>query len=199
MHLLFLTALLANPIVLDVPGLTCPTCVRPVQRALALTEGVETVKVDWRAAKVEVSVAANSVKRETLVAVLADAGFPVSDDTTTRVPGDYLNIDTIPPQVVDLAVWGKITVVAVCTPGCAPCVEIKKDLEVFASRVKDLAVRVVVISGEAGPGADFIPNGGEVPFLYVYDKTKAKRYAGGNSGNEVYRSVESILGVLSTK
>ena len=195
MHAFYLIAALANPIVLDVPGLTCPTCVRPVQRALALTDGVQKVSVDWRSAKVEVTVEPNTVTRDNLVATLDSAGFAVSETPIVKGNGDYLSIDSIPPRVDELAVWGKLTVVAVCTPGCAPCVEIKKDLEVLMSRVRELAVRVVVVQGDQGPGSDFIPNGGEVPFLYVYDRQKKLRYRGGNSGHEVYGTVESLLGV----
>ena len=33
--------MLATPVVLEVPGLTCPTCVIPVLKALALAPGVQ--------------------------------------------------------------------------------------------------------------------------------------------------------------
>jgi len=190
-----LISLLANPIILDVPGLTCPTCVRPVQRALALTNGVDKVQVDWRTAKVKVTIRTGEVTRERLVEVLKDTGFPVSENSPPTHPGDYLAVQKLPPTVNDLAVWGKITVVAVCTPKCAPCTQIKGDLEVFASRVRDLAVRIVVVDGEGSEATNFLPNGSDVPWLYVYDTEKNRQYAGGNQQNQVYTAVETLLGV----
>jgi len=202
MNVFILIAVLANPIVLEVPGLTCPTCVPPVKKALAMVDGVNKIEIDWRTRMVSVTVDAKSkLDRSTLAARLETAGYPAKDagpknEKVASVPkGDVLFIKDPPQDPGRLSVWGKVTVVAVCTPSCAPCDVFKRDLTLFAQRVESLAVRVVVVDSPKHPAADYMPARADVPYAYVYDKKGVKRYAGGTADQAVYRQVEEILGI----
>ena len=202
MNGLILLAVLANPIVLEVPGLTCPTCVAPVKKALALVEGVEKVEIDWRTRKVSISVTDKSkLDRGMLAQILKKAGFPptaTAQTVGTKTKGDLGDVLLIkaPPKSPDrLSVWGKVTIVGVCTPNCAPCDVLKRDLTLFAQRVKAIAVRLVVVDGPKHPAAAYLPARAEIPYAYVYDTIGQRRYAGGAAGQIVYRTAEEILGV----
>ena len=199
MFLYLIAALLANPVVLEVPGLTCPTCVAPVKKALALVDGVKAVRIDWRSRRVEVDIEVGKVDEGTLRARLAAAGFAAADeDTPTAVDTslDYLAVTSPPPEPKMLAVWGKATVVAVCTPKCAPCDVAKRDLKLFAQRANRVAVRVVTVDGPESAAAAYLPKRAEIPYLYVFDTKAQQRYAGGmGAGGAVYRAVEDALGV----
>ena len=59
---------------LSVKGMMCPHCVAHVQKALAAIEGVSEVNVSLEGASATVK-AQNSVKKETLVAAVTDAGY----------------------------------------------------------------------------------------------------------------------------
>jgi copper chaperone CopZ len=199
MNILFLIAILANPLVFEVPGLTCPTCVPPVKKTLALVDGVNHVKVDWRARTVSVSLDPKAgVSRADLAARLAKAGFPVGDSKTSTVNGprgDVLLIETPPKEPARLSVWGKVTIVAVCTPACAPCDVFKRDAKLFAQRVNAVALRLVVIDGPGHPANHYLPQRADIPFVYVYDQTGQLKYAGGTKDQVVYTTVENILGI----
>ena len=76
MLLLLSIILSVTPIEFIVPGLTCPTCVAPVKKALALTDGVKKVEIDWRTRMVKVTVdTPGEATRKRLSKVLADAGY----------------------------------------------------------------------------------------------------------------------------
>ena len=70
-----LITILMAPLTLDVPGLTCPTCVKPVQKSLALMDGVNQVKIDWRSRKVLIDFDDKRTSEKAIRARLKDAGF----------------------------------------------------------------------------------------------------------------------------
>jgi len=61
--------------VLDVLGMTCPSCVRHVNAALADLEGVLKVDVRLREGKVSVQYDSEVVNPNTLVEALREAGY----------------------------------------------------------------------------------------------------------------------------
>ncbi len=196
---LILSLLLATTIVFEVPGLTCPTCVPPVKKALALVDGVQGIQIDWRARRIELTVDSEKVTEAQLRAILSESGFAATDEDTPKKAdrtADYLELKERPESPAKLAVWGKATVVAVCTPACVPCDAVKKDLTMFAQRANRVAVRVVTIPSDETAPPSFLPKGASFPYLWVYD-TQTKRVFAGQSGkeNEMYRAVEAALGV----
>ncbi len=199
MVMYLLTVLLAAPIVFEVPGLTCPTCVAPVKKTLALTDGVTAVRVDWRARRVEVEVEVGKVTEADLRARLESAGFPAKNEDSPVEPQaslDYLVVDTAPPKPSALAVWGKATIVALCTPSCAPCDTAKRDLKLFAQRASNVAVRILTIDLADNASAALLPKRADIPYLYVFDRQAKQLYAGGmGDGQVVYQAVESALGI----
>jgi copper chaperone len=62
-------------IVLEVAGMTCPSCVRHVSAALTEVEGVTKVEVRFRNGKVLVQYDPSVAKVETLVEALREAGY----------------------------------------------------------------------------------------------------------------------------
>jgi len=198
MNTLLFIAILANPLVFQVPGLTCPTCVPPVKKALALVEGVDQIKVDWRTRTISVSVDPKvKLSKADLAVRLAKAGFPVQADKAQEKShsGDVLLIEKPPKVPARLSVWGKATIVAVCTPSCAPCDVFKRDARLFAERVDAVALRLVIVDGANHPAQHYLPPRADVPFVYVYDRVGGLAYSGGTADQVVYRTVEKILGV----
>ncbi len=187
--------MMANPLVLEVPGLTCPTCVKPVQKALALTKGVERVQVDLETRKVTIVFDAAQTGEAKLRKVLDEAGFPAnapSAPALTRGKADWVKVGTPPPDPAALAVSGKATVVAVCSPDCAPCDGFKKTLALMGERVTKVAIRVVMVTDPGG--GHYLPAKASVPYAYVYDLAGKALYAGA-AGDAVYLAVEEALGV----
>jgi thiol-disulfide isomerase/thioredoxin len=140
----------------------------------------------------------NAVGRSQLEARLKDAGFPVRGQETSvkgTSGGDVLMVDKPPQDPSKLAVWGKATVVAVCTPDCPPCDIFKKDIALFAERVSKVAVRIVVMDSPEHVAAQYIPKQADIPYILVYDQAAQQKYAGGHTGEVVYKTVETILGV----
>ena len=199
MVMYLLLAVLAAPIVFEVPGLTCPTCVAPVKKVLALTDGVTAVRVDWRARRVEVDVEEGKVTESELRARLSSAGFAPTDEDSPKSQSkslDFLPVDSPPPKPKGLAVWGKATIVAVCTPSCAPCDVVKRDLRLFAERAKRVAVRVVTVTSPESAVASYLPKGADIPYLYVFDTKATQLYEGGmGDGQVVYQAVEAALDI----
>ncbi len=200
--LLILSIILSvTPIEFMVPGLTCPTCVAPVKKALALTDGVKKVEIDWRTRMVKVTVdKPDETTRKRLSKVLSDAGYGPEPENIliekAGVFGDYLMVETAPQRIEQLAVWGKVTLVAVCTPDCAPCDQFKRDVHLFSQRVKRLAVRILVVEDEDHPAAKFLPQTAAVPYIHIFDQTGRRAYLGKNDGNLVYKKVETLLRVV---
>ena len=60
---------------LAVSGMHCDNCVAKVDKALRGVEGVKNVKVDLKSQTAEVVLASASVKSETLIKAVSDAGF----------------------------------------------------------------------------------------------------------------------------
>lgn len=60
---------------LSLTGLHCENCVAKVDKALRGVEGVKDVKVDLKSKTAEVTLASASVKTETLVKAVSDAGY----------------------------------------------------------------------------------------------------------------------------
>jgi copper chaperone CopZ len=187
--------LLASPVVFEVPGLTCPTCVKPVQKALALAKGVQRVRVDLEHRRVTVEFDAGQTDEATLRALLTDTGFPASAagaPPAAQGKADWVRVGVPPPAPASLAVRGKATVIAVCSPGCAPCEGFKKSLGFMAQRVPRVAIREVQVT-DSGPSA-YLPKDASVPYAYVYDLTGAQVFAGA-AGDAVFQAVEGALGV----
>jgi copper chaperone len=61
--------------VLDVMGMTCPSCVRHVDAALAELDGVAKVEVRLREGKVLVQYDPTTVSVEALIEALREAGY----------------------------------------------------------------------------------------------------------------------------
>ena len=194
-----LLSILLSPAVFEVPGLTCPTCTAPVKKAVALIDGVKSVKVDWRTRRVEVGFDKAKVDDKTIRAALSAAGFPAKAEDTPPLAAtgaDYLVVDNWPDNPKGLAVWGKSTVIAVCTPGCAPCATVKTDLKLFAERAERVAIRVITVQSPEAAGANYLPPRADIPYLYVYGTKAEQLFEGGmGDGQAVYRAVEKALGI----
>jgi copper chaperone len=61
--------------ILFVSGMTCGGCAKAVTRAVQLQDAEATVQVDLDSQKVEIE---SRLDRETLVTIIADAGFPLA-------------------------------------------------------------------------------------------------------------------------
>ena len=198
LNALFIVAL-AIPISFEVPGLTCPTCVKPVKKVLALMDGVNRVDIDWRARTVKADIDPAKTSAKALRAALDKIGFAVADKASPLKESetqDYLTVTAAPPNVAQLAVWGKATIVAICTPGCAPCEVLKKDLNLFSRRVSKVAVRVIVVDSPKHPAAAYLPQNADIPYVFVFDTESKQRFAGpASDGKVMYQTVEASLGV----
>jgi copper chaperone len=64
-----------NETLLDVEGMSCASCVRHIQRALDVLEGVQQVEVRLREGQVRVQHGLHVVS-DKLIEVLAAAGYP---------------------------------------------------------------------------------------------------------------------------
>jgi copper chaperone len=60
---------------LFVSGMTCGGCTKAITQAVQLQDAEATVQVDLDSQKVEIE---SRLDRETLVTIIADAGFPLS-------------------------------------------------------------------------------------------------------------------------
>jgi copper chaperone len=61
--------------ILFVSGMTCGGCTKAITRAVQLQDAEATVQVDLDSQKVEIE---SRLDRETLVTIIADAGFPLA-------------------------------------------------------------------------------------------------------------------------
>lgn len=61
--------------ILDVDGMSCPSCIRHVDHALKELEGVEEVEVRLREGKVRVGHDPSAAPVQNLVSALAEAGY----------------------------------------------------------------------------------------------------------------------------
>ncbi|MEE2788452.1 MAG: cation transporter [Myxococcota bacterium] len=194
-----LVFVLAMPVSFEVPGLTCPTCVKPVKKTLALMAGINQVDIDWRARRVKLDIDPQKTSEKVIRAKLDEIGFSAASPTAPLKESDtqdYLTVSSAPPKVEQLAVWGKATVVAICTPGCAPCAVLKKDLNLFSRRVEKVAIRVVVVDTPSHPAAAYLPENADIPYVFVFDTASKKRFAGpAGDGKTMYEAVEASLGV----
>ncbi|MCG8910904.1 heavy-metal-associated domain-containing protein [Pseudomonas sp. DP-17] len=68
---------------LHVEGMSCASCVRHVNAALAPVTGVAEVSVDLAAGRVRVSGDADA---QALMAALQDAGYPAKVEASTQAP-----------------------------------------------------------------------------------------------------------------
>jgi copper chaperone CopZ len=64
---------------LEIDGMTCPTCEATLQGSLGRLPGVVSVKADYRAGRVAVTLEAGSSVRM-LRAAVEDAGYDLKDD-----------------------------------------------------------------------------------------------------------------------
>ena len=69
--------------ILDVPGMSCSSCIHHVDQALGELEGVGQVQVDLRAGQVRVTHDAVMAPTDALLAALAEAGY----EAKARSPG----------------------------------------------------------------------------------------------------------------
>ncbi len=74
-----------NAVTLSISGMTCASCVRRVERALAKVEGVETASVNFAAETARV-VAPAGVALDSLVAAVAKAGYGAVESKTGARP-----------------------------------------------------------------------------------------------------------------
>ncbi len=188
---------LAATVTLDVPGLTCPTCVEPVKKTLALSEGVNRVQVEWEKRAVVVDYDAKVTSEAKLRAALAKAGYAptkAGEKASTDGAADLEVVTKPPPKPEGLLVAGKVTVIAVGTSNCTPCDAFKAQLAVVGARVGKLAVRVVDATDPDGAGAGYLPRKADVPYALVYG-LEGKRLYAGPAGDAVYIAVEDALGV----
>jgi len=196
---LLAVVMMATPLVLEVPGLTCPTCVKPVQKTLALAPGVERVMVDLETRKVTIEFDATQTDEGKLRALLDQAGFPANaagGPAMTQGKADWVKVGAPPPDPALLAVSGKATVVAVCMADCSPCDAFKKDLVLMGQRVSKVAIREVMVT-DAGSDR-YLPAKASLPYAYVYDLGGKQVYAG-SAGGDVYVAVEKALGVVPAR
>ena len=63
--------------ILQLDGLSCPSCMTKIQNALGQQAGVETVKVLFNAAKVKADFDADQVNADQLAAVVTNLGYEV--------------------------------------------------------------------------------------------------------------------------
>ena len=129
---------MAMPVSFEVPGLTCPTCVKPVKKTLALMDGVNRVDIDWRARKVKLDIDPSKTNEKHIRAALDKIGFSAADTAKPLMESetqDYLTVSAA-LKVEQLAVWGKATIVAVCTPGCAPALFKERFKSLFETSLK---------------------------------------------------------------
>src|SRR5690606_4157261 len=66
-----------SDVVLPVTGMTCASCVRRVERALAKVDGVESVNVNLATEEATVRTIAGAADRDALVAAVERAGYGV--------------------------------------------------------------------------------------------------------------------------
>ncbi len=188
---------LAATVTMDVPGLTCPTCVAPVKKTLALTDGVTKVQIEWEKRSVVVEFDAAKTNEAALREALSKAGFaPVKpgEKAPAALEADMETVEKPPAAPDALVVAGKVTVVAVGTSNCTPCDRFKKQLAVVGARVGKLAVRMVDASSPDSPGAKYLPRKADVPYAFVYALDGKQLYAG-PAGDAVYGAIEDALGV----
>lgn len=65
--------------ILDVSGMTCPSCILHVDAALKELEGVEAVEVQLREGKVRVQHDASTAPVNSLIAAVVDAGYEAKE------------------------------------------------------------------------------------------------------------------------
>jgi len=69
-----------NKVTLYIKGMTCGSCERRIERALAALEGVEKVKASFQQSKVEISYQGGKVsKKRTFISVVQRLGYAVTD------------------------------------------------------------------------------------------------------------------------
>lgn len=196
--MLALLIILATPHTFTVPGLTCPTCEDPVRRALALTEGVSKVGVDWRNQAVTVEFDEDVTSLGALAEVLKATGFPAVDAATRKVAKHVADVDWIRPKggLKAHLLADKATVFAFTTTDCAPCDVLKRDLSVLAQRVARVAVRFIKLEGQDDPLYGLLPKNPAVPYALVYGPDGQLEYRGTPAGQgALYRAIEEALGV----
>ena len=161
-------------------------------------DGVNKVNIDWRTRTVKIDFHSTKTSEKAIRAKLKDSGFPAVEAGAALKEGasqDYLTLKDAPPKPEGLAVWGKATIVAICTPGCA-CKTLKADLDLFAKRVAKVAVRIIVVDSPKHPAAAYLPPQADIPYVFVFDTKTKRQFAGpAEDGKAMYRAVETALGV----
>ena len=68
-----------NKVILYIDGMTCGSCEKRIEKALAVLAGVETVKASFQQSKVEISFWGDKVSKNTFVSVVNSLGYSVTD------------------------------------------------------------------------------------------------------------------------
>src|SRR6185436_15531526 len=76
---------------LDITGMTCASCVRRVERALAKVEGVEIANVNFASETAMVTTTGDAVAVDTLVAAVEKAGYHAMPQSEDMSHGDHMS------------------------------------------------------------------------------------------------------------
>ena len=64
-------------IIWKVDTLTCPSCIKRIEKSLKKQKGVKTVEVKFNSSKVDVEFDETTISKDTITKILENLGYPV--------------------------------------------------------------------------------------------------------------------------
>ena len=167
--------------VLSLPGLTCSSCGPHSVRSLKALKGVHTVTFDKQRVELYVTYNPNQQSPQTLSQTVTQLGYVnvlgpgkgnYAPETQTPPGADIktLKPQTQVPNIEELVVRGRVTIIDFFAVWCGPCREVDRFVKEVMTRRDDIAYRRIDIGQWSSAVAKaYLGDVPELPYVLVFD------------------------------
>ena len=199
---------------LHVSGWTCVDCAKETKRALAKTEGIESVEADYSARTVSVRFDSARAGHAKIEEVIVKLGFQIAAEpgaATTAVPAkaslggfgvfpagadvQFSVLDGSKTEIAPLLAPGKYTAVDFYADWCVPCRALDKRFAEMMSRRKDLALRKLnIVEWESPLARQHLGSVDAIPYVRLYgpDGKKVGEFSGIDAAAEIEKRLPAV-------